>query len=66
MSTTNVITGKVRFSYCHVHEKHAINEADNPKYSVCIVIDKSDTKTLSAINEAIKAATIAGAAKVGH
>jgi hypothetical protein len=65
MSETKVKTGKVRFSFCHVHEKHAINETDIPKYSVCIIIDKSDRETLSAIESAVKAATIAGASKVG-
>jgi hypothetical protein len=65
MSETKVKTGKVRFSFCHVHEKHAINPGDKEKYSVCIIIDKSDKKTLSAIDAAVKAAIISGAAKVG-
>lgn len=65
MSTTKVITGKVRFSYAHVFEPSAIEEGQEKKYSVSIIIPKEDTKTLNKIKEAIKAAAEEGKAKFG-
>ena len=65
MSTTKVITGKVRFSYAHVFEPSAIEEGQEKKYSVSIIIPKKDTKTLNKIKEAIKAAAEEGKAKFG-
>tara|TARA_R110000787_G_scaffold97665_4_gene201335 strand:+ start:32667 stop:33221 length:555 start_codon:yes stop_codon:yes gene_type:complete len=55
MSTTKVVTGKVRFSYAHVHEMHAM-EGGTPKYSVSIIIPKDDVKTLNKVKAAIKSA----------
>lgn len=63
-ATTKVVTGKVRFCYLNVFEPTAMNEGDQPKYSACILIPKSDTKTLDAINKAIEAAKVAGKAKI--
>lgn len=63
-ATTKVVTGKVRFSYANVFEPRALNEGEEPKYSVCVLIPKSDTKTIKAINKAIEAAKIAGKAKI--
>ena len=65
MSTTKVITGKVRFSYAHVFEPAAIEEGQEKKYSVSIIIPKKDTKTLNKIKEAIKVAAEEGKAKFG-
>jgi hypothetical protein len=62
---TKVITGKVRFSYAHVHEPKAIQEGQEPKYSVSILIDKSDKVTLGKIEAAIDAAMEEGKAKFG-
>ncbi len=62
--TTKVVTGKVRFSFLNVFEPKAMNEGDIPKYSACILIPKSDTKTLDAINKAIEAAKQVGKAKI--
>lgn len=64
METTKVVTGKVRFSYCSVFEPKALNEGDTPKYSVCILIPKDDTKTIEAIQKAIEAAKVEGKAKI--
>lgn len=64
METTKVVTGKVRFCYTNVFEPVAMNEGDTPKYSICILIPKSDTKTLNAINKAIEAAKVEGKAKL--
>lgn len=55
MPANKVVTGEVRFSYAHVWEPDSINGSD-PKYSVSILIPKSDTKTINMINKAIEAA----------
>ena len=53
---TKVITGKnTRFSYLNVNEPKAIN-GGTPKYSVSLIIPKSDKVTIAKINKAIKAA----------
>lgn len=65
MSTTKVITSKVRFSYAHVFEPSAIEEGQEKKYSVSIIIPKSDTKLIDKIKSAIKAALEEGKAKFG-
>lgn len=66
MSDTKVITGEVRFSYAHVHEPHAVEEGQDKKYSVSILIDKKDKETLDKIGKAVKAAAEAGKAKFGN
>ena len=63
--STKVITGKVRFSYCHVFEPAAISEGQEPKYSVSIIIPKSDKVTLDKINKAIEEAKQEGKTKFG-
>lgn len=64
VETTKVITGEVRFSYMNVIEPKSINGSE-PKYSVSLLIPKSDTKTIAAINKAIEAAKQAGIGKFG-
>ena len=64
MNSTKVVTGVVRLSYANVWEPASIN-GSNPKYSVSLIIPKSDTKTLDAINAAVDAAIKEGAAKFG-
>ena len=63
-NSTKVVTGVVRLSYEHVWEPASVN-GSNPKYSVSLIIPKSDTKTLAAINQAIDNAIRDGAAKFG-
>lgn len=63
---TKVVTGKVRFCYANVFEPTAMNEGDTPKYNICILISKSDTKTLDKISKAIEAAKQAGKAKLAN
>jgi hypothetical protein len=60
-----VITGEVRFSFVHVFEPHAMNETQEAKYSVSIIIPKSDKKTIAKIKAAIEEAKIEGKAKFG-
>ena len=63
-SNTKVVTGIVRLSYANVWEPVSIN-GGKPKYSVSIIIPKSDTKTISAINAAVDAAIQDGIPKFG-
>jgi hypothetical protein len=69
MSTKNanpmkVITGPdTRWSYANVHEPKSIN-GGTPKYSVSLIIPKSDTKTVARIKTAIGAAYEEGQAKL--
>jgi len=65
VKSTKVVTGKVRFSYLHVWEPQAIDGGTEKKYSVSLLINKSDTKTLAAINAAINAAKETGKGKWG-
>jgi hypothetical protein len=64
MNATKVVTGKVRLSYAHVWEPVSINDS-KPKYSVSLVIPKSDKETIKAINAAVDAAIEEGIAKFG-
>lgn len=59
-----VVTGIVRLSYANVHEPKSINGGAE-KYSVSLIIPKSDTKTLEAINKAVDAAIEEGRGKFG-
>ena len=59
-----IVTGKVRLSYEHIWEPVAVNGSE-PKYSVSIIIPKSDRQTLKAIKEAIEQAKEDGRAKFG-
>lgn len=59
-----VVTGIVRLSYANVWEPASIN-GSNPKYGVSLIIPKSDTKTIAAINAAVDAAIREGTAKFG-
>lgn len=65
MSETKVITDKVRFSYAHVFEPAAIEEGQEKKYSVAIIIPKKNKKLVDKINAAIEAAAEEGKAKFG-
>lgn len=63
-NSTKVVTGVVRFCYCHVFEPTAMNEGDIPKYNIAILISKDDEKTLKAIEKAIENAKQAGKSKI--
>ena len=65
VASTKVVTGLARFSYLHVWEPSAINEDQEKKYSVSLIIPKSDKKTLAKIKAAIDAAKEQGKAKLG-
>lgn len=62
--SVKVITGKdTRWSYVNVLEPKSINGSD-PKYSISLIIPKSDTATLDQIRAAIKQAYEEGASKL--
>lgn len=61
---TKVITGKVRFSYLNAWEPKSINGGDE-KYSVSLIIPKSDKKTIEAVKAAIEQAKQDGKSKFG-
>lgn len=63
--TTKCKIGKVRFSYLHVFTPRANEAGGDPKYSVTLIIPKSDTVLIGAIKEAIGAAYEAGIGKFG-
>lgn len=60
VKATKVVTGKVRFSYCHVWAPQSIEEGGEKKYSVSIIIPKKDKVTITKINDAVQAAIEAG------
>lgn len=53
---TKVVTGKVRFSYVNIFEAQTSQGGGDPKYSVTLLIPKSDTATMGKIKEAINEA----------
>lgn len=59
-NSTRVITGKVRFSFVNVFEAKAFGEGQEAKYSVQLLIPKSDVGTISRIKKAIDAAAQKG------
>ncbi len=64
MNTTKVITGKdTRWSYANVWEPKSIN-GGTPKYSISLIIPKSDKATVDRIKAAIQAAYEEGESKL--
>jgi len=59
-----IVTGKVRFSYANVWEAKSINGSE-PKFSISLVISKSDKKTIELVKAAIKEAEKIGLDKFG-
>ena len=63
-NSTKVITGpKTRWSYANVWDPKSIN-GGTPKYSVSLIIPKSDTRTVEKVNAAIRAAYEEGQSKL--
>lgn len=62
-SPTRVVTGKVRLSYCHLFEPYSNDPEKEARYSVTILIPKSDKATLKKLNDAIEAAKEEGKTK---
>lgn len=59
---TKVVTGKVRFSFVNVFEPKQYGENTEKKYSVMLLIPKTDTVTIDKIHKAIQAAAEKGKA----
>lgn len=62
-SPTKVVTGKVRLSYVHLFEPFTNSPEQEARYSVTILIPKSDKATLAKIEAAQKAAAEEGKTK---
>ena len=62
-ASTKVVTGPVTFSYLNCWDPKAVN-GGTPKYSVSLVIKKSDTKTIEKIEAAMRAAYEEGQSKL--
>lgn len=64
MNKTTKVIVLGRFSFANIWEAKSINGSD-PKYSISIIIDKNDKKTVSAIQKAIEEAKKEGISKFG-
>lgn len=53
---TNVTTGEVRLSYVHLFKPYAAMLGQEEKYSVTVLVPKTDVDTMGRINAAIEAA----------
>lgn len=62
---TKITTGKVRFSYANLFEPKASGDSEELKYSVVLLIPKSDIATLNKIKQAIQEARDSFCAKNG-
>jgi len=60
-----VVTGKVRFSYAHVFQPASSIEGGTPKYSVSIIIPKSDKDTIARLTKAFEETKAAASAYFG-
>lgn len=56
MAKTQITTGKVRFSYVNLFSPKLMPDGTTEKYSVTLLIPKTDQRTLKKIDQAIKAA----------
>lgn len=60
MNNTKVVTGKVRFSFANAFEPRAFGEGQTAKYSIMLLIPKSDIGTVDRCKKAIDAAAQKG------
>lgn len=60
---TNVTTGKARLSYVHLFKPYAATPGQEEKFSVTVLVPKSDVSTMNRINAAIEAAKQRGTAE---
>lgn len=65
MDDTRINIGEVRFSYVHVFTPEAIAEGGDKKYSLSLIIPKTNTKLVGQIKDTIEAAVQAGLPKFG-
>ena len=55
-NNTKIVTTPVRISYAHIFEPVSIVEGAKAKYSVSLLIPKTNTELVNKINQAIDAA----------
>lgn len=60
ITDTKIRIGEVRFSYTYVFAPRATLGGGDPKYSVVVLIPKTDKATIALVNEAIEAAKLNG------
>ena len=58
-AATQITTGKARFSYCNLFTPRAAQEGAQEKYSVTLLIPKSDKATVKKLKAAMEAAKAA-------
>lgn len=46
-TNTKVVTGRIRMSYANLFTPRAMLEGQDPKYSLCVLISKSDKETIN-------------------
>lgn len=63
MNENVITTGEVRLSYCNLFQPRAQQTGADPKYSVTVLVPKTDSRTKADIDKAIKAAIEAGVSK---
>ena len=66
MASSRVVTNKVRLSYANLVEPRSMAEGQPAKYSVSVVIPKSDKDTIARINAAIELVRLEGKEKLGR
>ena len=57
---TNVTTEKARLSYVHLFKPYAAMQGQEEKFSVTVLIPKTDVEAMARINAAIEAAKTKG------
>lgn len=60
MTSTKVVTSKVRLSYVHLFEPYSIDGEQDAKFSLMLLLPKEDKKGLEALRNAEKAAAEQG------
>lgn len=55
-TTTKMNIGEVRFSYCHLFTPEAVSDGADKKYSVSVIIPKTNTQLIAGIKQCINAA----------
>lgn len=60
ISETSARIGEVRFSYTYLFEPRKDDDGENGKYSMCVLIPKTDTATINLVKEIIEAAKLKG------
>lgn len=60
ISDTSARIGECRFSYAYLFEPRKDENGENAKYSMCVLIPKTDTATINMVKDVIEAAKVKG------